>query len=88
MTDETLQEPTPEKIADLATTKAHLPRLALIGIFGSATVPAALVREKSGTTTRVSTGDKIARHTIAAIGADHIVLARGAQTKVLRLPDT
>lgn len=82
------QQATPEQIADLATTEARLPRLALIGVFGSETAPAALVRDASGIISRVTPGDRISRHTVTAIGADHLVLSRNGQTKVLRLPES
>jgi hypothetical protein len=87
MTPETPQETTSLKIAGLATTKARLPRLALIGIFGNAEAPAALLRKRSGTTTSVIPGDQVGKYTVAAITTDHIILKLGSKTDVLRLPD-
>ncbi|MDF1728145.1 MAG: pilus assembly protein PilZ [Sulfitobacter sp.] len=80
------QEPTPKKVADLANQEADLDRTALIGIFGSEKAPHALVREGSGEILRVGLGDKVGSRKVAAIGVDHLVLARGSFTKVLRLP--
>lgn len=80
------QEPTPSKIARMANQEAELDRTALIGIFGSSSAPGALVRESSGRTVRVQVGDSIEGRRVEAIGDDHLVLARGGQTKVLRLP--
>ena len=86
MTTETPQEPTPNKIAEIATVQVNLPRLALLGIFGSIDAPAALIRETSGKTTRVVPGDAIDRYRVAAIGDDRLILTRGARSRVLILP--
>jgi hypothetical protein len=86
MTADTPQEPTPSKIAEIATQQVNLPPLALLGIFGSIDAPAALVRETSGKTTRVVPGDAIDRYRVAAIGDDRLILTRGARSRVLILP--
>ncbi|NNE53875.1 MAG: pilus assembly protein PilZ [Sulfitobacter sp.] len=80
------QEPTPPQVAELANEAANLDRTALIGVFGSQSAPGALIRGGSGSITRVTLGDKLDGRTVAAIGEDHLVLARGSTTKVLRLP--
>lgn len=78
---------TPENVAKLASVDADLPRIALLGIFGSDAAPMALVRERSGKIARVAIGDKISIGTVAAIGIDQLVLRRSnGATKTLRLP--
>lgn len=81
------QEPTPAHVAQKATQSAHLPALALIGIFGSAEAPAALIRERSGTIQRVTVGDTVAGQTVAAIDTDRVILASGSRTKTLTFPE-
>jgi hypothetical protein len=83
-TDETT--PTPEAVARLATRQVTLDRITLLGIFGTDSAPAALVRGANGQTTRVGLGDSIAGGTVIAIGADQLVLSRATGQKVLRLP--
>lgn len=80
------QEPTPKKVEDLATTEARLPRLALLGVVGSESAPAALIRERDGDIAKVTPGDRVAGRDVTAIGNDHVVLTRGGTSKVLRLP--
>ncbi|OAN78170.1 pilus assembly protein PilZ [Sulfitobacter sp. EhC04] len=80
------QQPTPAKVAEIATTEARLARTALIGIFGSAAAPGALVRTPNGKIARVGVGDKVAGGTVAAIGDDQLVLNMGSRTKSLKLP--
>ena len=84
----TTTEPTPQSVATRATQSVQLPALALIGIFGSAEAPAALIRDRDGSFARVGTGDSLGRHTVAAIGTDKVILARGNRTTVLTLPGT
>jgi Tfp pilus assembly protein PilP len=79
-------EPTSPKVAKLATETARLDSLAVIGIFGSAAAPAALIRGADGTTQRVSVGDTVARQTVAAIGEDRVILSKGNKTTTLTLP--
>lgn len=88
MTTADIQIPTPQNVADLATQSARLPALALIGIVGSATAPAALIRDRDGTISRVSPGDSFGKHTVAAIGGDRVILARDNRTTTLTLPGT
>lgn len=79
---------TPPEVARHATQQARLDRLALIGIFGSETAPGALIRLADGTFQRVVPGDAVAGQTVAAIGEDSVMLARGTRTRALRLPET
>lgn len=78
---------TPTGVAQLATERVHLERVALLGIFGTQSAPAALVREADGGTTRVHVGDRVAGGTVTAIGEDRVVLSRATGQKVLRLPN-
>ena len=82
----TTQEPTPQNVANLATQNADLGRLALIGVFGSQTGPAALIRDRKGTVQRVIIGDQVANQTVTAIAEDRVILARGGKTSTLTLP--
>ena len=82
----TTQEPTPQNVADLATQNADLGRPALIGVFGSQTAPAALIRDRKGTVQRVIIGDQVANQTVTAIAEDRVILARGGKTSTLTLP--
>lgn len=77
---------TPKKVKDLATVHAKLPRLALIGVFGSVTHPAALIRSANGTFSRITVGDKAAGGVVAAIGQAEVVIAKRGQTSILRMP--
>jgi Tfp pilus assembly protein PilP len=78
--------PTPENVAKIATEKAKLDPVALIGIFGSEANLTALVRESNGDITRVTVGSRFNGGVIAAIGDDSIVLSRRGRTKLLKLP--
>ena len=80
--------PTPQKVLDLATEPAKLKSTALIGIFGSEASPGALVRLPDGDIARVTTGDHVAGGTVAAIGADRLILSRMGSELVLTLPRT
>jgi hypothetical protein len=80
------EAPTPQNVAEMATEKAKLPRRVLLGIFGSADAPAALVRNNKGDTDRVSVGDTVDGDTVLAIGDDNIVITQGGRSEVLRLP--
>lgn len=82
----TSTEPTPTGVAQLATQRVRLERLALLGVFGTQVAPAALVREANGDIQRVSVGDRVAGGTVTAIGEDRLVLSRATGQKVLRLP--
>ncbi|MCX7559464.1 pilus assembly protein PilZ [Sulfitobacter sp. F26204] len=82
------QEPTSQHVADLATQRVKLPALALIGVFGNETNPAALIRGHNGEIQRINVGDTVAGSLVAAIDIDRVILAKGAQTKILGLPDT
>ncbi len=78
--------PTPENVAKIATQKAPLNRIAVIGIFGSAANLNALVREGNGDFARVSVGDRFNGGVIKAIDNDSLVLIRSGKTKVMKLP--
>tara|TARA_R110002049_G_scaffold23545_3_gene83319 strand:- start:34326 stop:34586 length:261 start_codon:yes stop_codon:yes gene_type:complete len=78
--------PTPDKVTQLATERAALPRTALIGIFGNSAAPGALVLERGGKVSRVGIGDRVAGGVVAAIGEDALVLSSRSGNKVLRLP--
>jgi hypothetical protein len=80
--------PTPTKVIDLATQQVQLPKLALIGIFGSLEDPGALVRDANGQIRRVKLGDPFAGGTIAAISDTAIVVGIGSKAKVLQLPQS
>lgn len=82
----TQTEVTPAGVAHLATQRVHLERVALLGIFGTQSSPAALVREADGDTTRVHVGDQVAGGTVTAIGEDRLVVSRAGGHRVLRLP--
>lgn len=80
-------ETTPQTVAEHATERVHLPRLALLGVFGTSQHLAALVRTKSGQIARVSTGDTVAGGIVVTIGEAQLVLKQRNRTKVLRLPE-
>ena len=80
------QEPTPSHVAEKATLSARLPALTLIGIFGTADAPGALIRTRQGNIQRVTVGDKVASRTVAAIDEDRVILARNGQTTTLTFP--
>ncbi len=78
--------PTPQNVAKIATEKATLNRIALIGIFGSETNLSALIRETNGDIARVSVGDIFNGGVVKAIGKDNLILSRNGKTKVMKLP--
>lgn len=84
-TDE-ITTPTPAKVRDLATERAALPQVTLIGTFGSLTDPGALIRDRHGKIRRVALNDKISEGTVAAIGDDSVVLAQNGRSIMLKLP--
>lgn len=79
---------TPPAIAKLATQQVDLPHTALLGVFGTATAPRALIRLPKGETRTVSIGDRIARSTVAAITSDQLILSRNGRTQILRMPQS
>jgi hypothetical protein len=78
--------PTPPKVERLATETAHLPRTALIGIFGQPSAPSALVLLPNGETQTVTIGARLSGGTVEAIGDDLLVIAKRGGTSVLRMP--
>lgn len=77
---------TPDKVKDLATTKARLAATMLIGVFGSSAHPAALLRETSGKINRIQIGDRAAGGRVMAIDATRVVIATGLATRTLTMP--
>ncbi len=78
--------PTPLKVKKIATQEAHLPRTALLGIFGTKAAPNALIRLPHGKTQTVGIGDRIGKRVVIAIGSDQIILIRNNAQTVLRMP--
>jgi hypothetical protein len=78
--------PTPQTVEKLATQEVKLDRTALIGIFGTASAPKALIRLPRGQTRTVTVGDRIAGATVGAIGEDRLVLVRGSRQEVMQMP--
>lgn len=77
-----------DTVAHAATTSAPIPRAKpmLIGIFGSAEAPSALVRLPSGKITEVSRGDRLGPDTVMAVAEDSIILQRGNKAHRLTMP--
>ena len=86
MTTTTDGTPTPAKVVNLATQQATLPKLTLLGTFGSLTDPGALIRDNRGAIHRVRLNDTIPDGVVAAIGDDSLVLAGKTRTITLKLP--
>jgi hypothetical protein len=86
MASDTSGTRTPAKVEKLATQEAHLPRTALLGIFGTDAAPSALVLLPQGKNQTVGVGDNIGRRVVVAIGTDQIVLERNGTHHILRLP--
>ena len=86
MSTKETQEPTPAHVADHATEQARLDRTALIGVFGSASAPGALVRTSNGDIERVTVGDTVAGGTVTAIDERQVLLTTGNRTRALKLP--
>ena len=78
--------PTPPIVESHATEEANLGRIALLGTFGAANAPSALIRLPRGNTQTVTIGDSIAGGTVQAIDADRLVLLRMGTAQILRMP--
>lgn len=78
--------PTPTIVKTHATQEARLGRIALLGTFGAANAPRALVRLPRGNTQTVTTGDALAGGIVAAISADRLILSRMGNEQILRMP--
>lgn len=78
--------PTPAIVESHATQEANLGRIALLGTFGSANAPSALIRLPRGNTQTVSIGDDVAGGTVEAIETDRLVLTRMGTAQILRMP--
>ncbi len=77
---------TPRHVADIATTQTKLDRTALIGIFGSANAPGALIRLPNGKIARVTVGTTVEGSEVRAIDDSRIMLSRSGRDTVLSLP--
>jgi hypothetical protein len=86
MATEITGTPTPSTVKQLATQEVQLPKTALLGIFGTAAAPSALILLPKGKTQIVTVGDAIGRGTVLAIGKDGLVLGRNGAQYVMRLP--
>lgn len=73
-------------VGQIATQRAPVSGLALLGIFGSNRAPGALIRERNGRVRRVGIGDRAGGAVVSAIGDRAIVLTRGGRNSVLKLP--
>lgn len=78
--------PTPSIVETHATEVAHLGRIALLGTFGAANAPSALIRLPQGNTRTVVIGDEIAGGRVEAIGTDRLVLTRMGAQQILHMP--
>tara|TARA_R110002020_G_scaffold67179_2_gene176233 strand:+ start:40997 stop:41266 length:270 start_codon:yes stop_codon:yes gene_type:complete len=87
MTTQDAGTPTPPTVEKFATKEAKLERTALIGLFGTASAPKALIRLPRGETRTVTVGDRIGSGTVGAIGEDRLVLLlRGNRQEVMQMP--
>lgn len=86
MSTDTHGTPTPQKVVDLATERATLERMALIGTFGAETSPGALLRLPGGGFEKVTVGDDVAGGTVLAIDAGRLILSRMGAELILSLP--
>ncbi|GIX15528.1 MAG: hypothetical protein KatS3mg118_3487 [Paracoccaceae bacterium] len=64
----------------------RLDQMALIGVFGASGSRRALIRLPDGSFRRLARGDRIEGWRVTAIDTDSLRLARGAETRILRLP--
>ena len=62
--------------------------LILIGVFQSRNAERAIIKKPSGESVRVTTGDEIEGWRVSGISADHIILRRASQTRMLKLADS
>jgi glycine/D-amino acid oxidase-like deaminating enzyme len=79
---------TPAFPANAATQEAAITfnTLMLLGTFGTAEQAGALLRLKDGRVVRVHPGDVIGLETVMGIETGTVVLARGGDSRVLRMP--
>ncbi len=80
--------PTPANVAGIATQKDAFPthQLALIGLFGPASAPRALLRGRNGRILKVEPGDRVGGSRVMGIDADGVILQRQGQAVRLMLP--
>lgn len=75
------------KVAKLATETANLPSdIILLGTFGPASRPRALLRRADGRTRKVKVGDRLGGSVVSAIAQQKLTLSTGGQKRVLRQP--
>ncbi|UYV39036.1 hypothetical protein N4R57_08500 [Rhodobacteraceae bacterium D3-12] len=76
------------KVATAATetTAMRLNNVALIGTFGSADAPGALIRLPAGKILKVSTGDQTTIGKVVGISQSELLLAKGGRTLRLAMP--
>lgn len=76
------------KVADAATetTALRLNNVALLGTFGSAEAPGALIRLPAGKILKVTTGDTTSIGKVMGISQSELLLARGGRTVRLAMP--
>lgn len=79
---------TPQTVAEIATTQTKLDRTTLIGTFGSASAPGAIIRLRNGETARVMVGDTLDGQTVRAIDDSRVMLSRAGRQTVLSLPQS
>ncbi len=81
-------EDTPKHVAQTATQSDALPTggTVLIGIFGTASSPEALVRTSGGRVRRVKNGSRVASGQVVAIDDKGLLLQRGGETQRLQIP--
>lgn len=81
-------EKTPNNVAQTATQENALPHggTVVLGVFGSASAPEALVRTSGGQIRRIKTGSRLAASQVVAIDERGLVLQRGSRTQRLEIP--
>ena len=80
--------PTPKIVETHATEEVILGRITLLGTFGSANAPSALVLLPQGITRSVKLGDEIAGGKVAAIETTRLVLSRMGTQQILTMPQS
>ncbi|MBI6630147.1 hypothetical protein [Pontibaca salina] len=88
MTSKVRAGATPAHVAGAATQKSALPmqQLTLIGLFGPASAPRALLRGRNGRILKVEPGDRVGGSHVMGIDSDGVILQRQNQAVRLALP--
>lgn len=81
------QPETPAHVQKLANEAAHLPRRAVLGIFGSESNLSALIRTRSGEIARITVGDTVEGGTVQAIDNTRVLISHSGRARVLKLID-